>query len=153
MTDRKLLPLRLLAETDDGVVEGTTRLQKLVFLVQQQVAYELPEDLRYDYVGHDYGPFSKELAADLEALAERGWIEVEKRPATNGTQYVYRLTEDGRRAVREMTGESSGPVTDVVLDRVRHVEDVFNHMPVSNLLEYVYNHYEEYTTESVLDIS
>lgn len=162
MADRKLIPLSLLAETDDGVVEGSTRLQKLVFLVQEGVGRPLPEGLRYDYFSYDYGPFSEELATDLESMVERGWIDVEERPATNGTQYVYRLTEDGRRVVEEMAGESSGsastdgasgPETGVLLDRVRHVEDVFNHMPVSNLLEYVHINYEEYTAESVLEIS
>lgn len=160
MADRKLIPLSLLAAADDGVVEGSTRLQKLVFLVQEDVG-RLPEG-RYDYFSYDYGPFSEELATDLESMVERGWIDVEERPATNGPQYVYRLTEDGRRVVEEMAGESSGsastdgasgPETGVLLDHVRHVEDVFNHMPVSNLLEYVHINYEEYTAESVLEIS
>lgn len=153
MADRKLIPLGLLARADGGVVEGSTRLQKLVFLVQQESGPELPDDLRYDYFGYDYGPFSKELSDDLASMAERGWIAVEERPSANGTQYVYQLTEAGRRAVREMADEWTLSGAEVLMDRVTHVEDVFNHMPLSNLLEYVYNHYEGYTTESELDIS
>jgi uncharacterized protein YwgA len=68
-----------------GGVEGRTRLQKLVHLVQSKGAAEFKQS----FILHFYGPFSRELAAQLDYLCAARIVE-ETRDDDTG-HYTYQI--------------------------------------------------------------
>lgn len=143
---RTAIPFAFLYTRSRSAVEGATRFQKLVFLGQKES--ELPEE--YEYEPDDYGPFSIQLHSDIYWLADLGYIE--KREESNGvgnTRHVFCLTRDGIQAAREFAERDT---TGRIFDSATEVKREWGEKRVDDLLRYVYNKYEEYTTESDLDL-
>ena len=67
-----------------GSVEGRKRLQKIVHLIQQTDA----APFQYRFILHYFGPFSYELAGDLDFLGSVGLV-CEAPPAGGTGSYVY----------------------------------------------------------------
>lgn len=161
MGKSNLIPLLLLKASERKRIDGSTRFQKLVFLAQNEPDLSLSEDYQFEYFSHKYGPFSKELAETLDEADEKDLIEVEEQPTPNGKKYIYQLTEEGEEELNEDLSDLISELEDLfgrefaneVIGEIESIENVFNNMPLSNLLEYVYNHYPEYTDKSELDIS
>jgi uncharacterized protein YwgA len=68
-----------------GGVDGRTRLQKLVHLVQSK----RHPDFKQSFILHHYGPFSRELAAQLDYLCAAGIVEETRDDDT--AHYTYRI--------------------------------------------------------------
>lgn len=146
MIDRQLLPLALLRASGGQDIRGRTRLQKMVFLIQQQFGdkEELPGE--YSYVPYDYGPFAKKLYDDLDFLEERRVITENRVTMDDKVVYYYSL---GPNAEEYLNNWSSDEV-DRVLEMAEHIKNQFNDVPLPNLLDYVYGEYPEYAENSVL---
>jgi|AntRauTorckE6833_2_1112554.scaffolds.fasta_scaffold62894_2 uncharacterized protein YwgA len=136
-----------------GKVNGKTRIQKLAFLATEQLKED--EIHPYDFVPYDYGPYAKSLFSSLETLEEYGFVEERTRRTYGGnTRTDYRLTADGERIYEDNLPDD--PETDgerrlETIDEVaQDVVSEYNEMPLSNLLELVYDKYPEYAEESVL---
>lgn len=147
---RKILPMALLDASDAGQIEGRTRLQKLVFLMEQELD-EVPtaslDDSDYNFIPYDYGPFSKELYDDLDSLEEAGLIEVEEEPMADGKlKYVYHLTEKGQSWVQNQLTDSSA---DKAHSLAEGLASEYNDMLLSDLIDEVYAEYPEYAENSV----
>lgn len=141
----KLLPLGLLAAADGETIEGITRFQKLVFLAQK----EREGRDAYSFRPRDYGPFSKELYADLDKLVVNGFVDCEEVTTDFGnTKKVYQLTDKGRRAV-ENSETAEFPVG---VDKLESVSDEYGGTDLWNLLEYVYESYPRTTRNSELSL-
>jgi len=69
---KRLIPLALARVGDENPIEGRTRLQKMVFVIQQELSQteDYSEDRFYEYFAYDYGPFSKELAEDIDEMID-----------------------------------------------------------------------------------
>lgn len=145
MEAKKVLPLSLLYEVDRNRIDGRTRLQKLVFLAQQRMESEGIQP--YDYIAYDYGPFSKELLDALENYEREGLIEIEITQTYDGTdKYIYSLTSKGVENLKEDLDES---LDSEDLETIRQVIDKFNKMPISELIDYVYDNHPSYAKNSV----
>ena len=68
---------------------GKTFIQKSIYLLQEG----LKENLDYDYKLHFYGPFSQELADDINTLEDLGLINVDYNP--DGYGYEIKITNEG----------------------------------------------------------
>lgn len=149
MRRRQLLPLVLLGAEDEESVEGRTRLQKLMFLIQKRMEEQGDSlDWGYPFRAYDYGPFAKELYDDLDRLRRRGFIEErEQRLDDDVIQYDYVLTPKGREFVREELEERR---PDGLAETAETVKDEFNDVPLQQLIDYVYTEYPEYAENSVL---
>jgi len=147
---RKLLPMALLYACDGEEIEGRTRLQKLVFLMEQEIDDEIEQVLqspKYSFVPYDYGPFSRELYDDLDRLEEDGLIEVEEEDTTDGkVKYTYRLTEEGESWVQLQLSEHS---PGAVFQFAEELKGTYNDMLLSDLIDRVYAEYPEYAENSV----
>ena len=107
---RKLAILYLLDAPDGdrnepSAIEGTTKLQKLLFLVQDEHTSSLDPnvwDINFDYVPEKFGPADLELYQDLDFLEALGYIT---------TGRFADVTEDEflSWAVHEESGPSSFP--------------------------------------------
>jgi uncharacterized protein YwgA len=147
MPQSTLLPLAVLYTDGSQRVEGATRFQKLVFLLQEQT--NVPET--YSYHADNFGPFSPQLHNDLRELTSEGVIE--KNTVTNevgNEKYVYSITPGGIRTVQRAVDRNDGLRR--VFDAVQEIKREYNDQPLQHLLKYVYQKYPSYTTETELDL-
>lgn len=83
-----------------GRCVGKTFIQKSIYILQEG----LDEPLRYDYRLYFYGPYSQELANDIDTLSDLGLIDIEY--STSGYGYQIKLTEYGKRFLHDHLQES-----------------------------------------------
>ena len=76
-----------------GSVVGRKKLQKLVYLAQQR-GWPFPEVFRY----HLYGPFSEQLANEIEEMKSYGFVD-EQKQSGHGSAFCCSLTEQGRELI------------------------------------------------------
>lgn len=148
----QFLPLALLYHAG-GEINGRTKLMKLTFLADQELEdYDVEW---YDFIPYDYGPFDQRLYQATEWLEQEGLIEIKKTYTIGGEErYNYVLTSKARKVFED---EFEDPTTDTegmdkALEIYEVAEEIINEydMPVSNLLDRVYNEYPEYAKNSVL---
>lgn len=116
------------------------RMQKAVFLATQRGATGWSE--LYRYAPYDWGPYSRDLANDLDALVFRRTLRTEQLP---GSRYsTYRTTASGEERAQSIWDGLTRAQQDFVRRLRRYVTaKSFNH-----LLREVYAAYPEYATES-----
>jgi uncharacterized protein YwgA len=123
----------------------------MVFVVQQELADAgaVREDQLYEFFAYDYGPFSKELAEDLDQMIEDDLLdesEVEYDDDGN-IKYLYTLESDGQEVVEN---EMSGADVSDVLETIRRIKSRFNdELSLPEVIDEVYSEYPEYTENSV----
>lgn len=91
--------LRLI-DVAGGSVAGRKKLQKLVFLAQQR-GWPFTEVFRY----HLYGPFSEQLANEIEEMKAFGFVTEEKQ-AGQGGALCCSLTEQGRDLLKRYSNST-----------------------------------------------
>jgi uncharacterized protein YwgA len=146
MSDPQKLPLVFLLTEDRDAIDGATRFQKLVFLAQEEGG--LPN--HYSFHADNFGPYSPGLHSDLEALAEQGYIDKNTvRNEVGNEKYVYSLNLKGIREAKSLLKiDQNKPLFDAVAE----IKKKYNNKPLQRLLKYVYRSYEEYRTETELDL-
>jgi len=137
-------------------LEGLTRLQKLLFLIEEES--ELSEefsDLSFDFEAYKFGPFSEQVYDEIELLVNMGAVKVvdpdydvnEYLENPNGSEFAGKklvLTKKGEKIAEELC-----EVLDDSLEK--DLEDLvskYGSMSSDDLLEYVYRQYPEYTENS-----
>lgn len=65
----------LLLFCDSNVIAGSTRMQKLVFLVREEAKAEGIQMPDIPFVPYKYGPYSQELRDDIDSLIAAGYLE------------------------------------------------------------------------------
>lgn len=143
--DPELLPLLLAAANDEAPIEGRTRLQKMVFRVQQELPSAI-DGSGFRFVPYDYGPFSRELAETITELVAAGKLREAQQTLENGerVKYEYELTPAGRATVNEaLRRRDANP-----LRFVERVKREYNRMALPAVLDEIYSEYPEYATES-----
>ncbi len=147
----RLIPLILAYVGDEEPIDGRTRLQKMVFVVQQELAEsgELNEHQRYEFFPYDYGPFSKELAESIDHMIEEGLIdedEVEYDDDGN-VKYFYELQPDGQELVEQELGS---PEIQNIVRKAGDIKRRFNEdLSLPEVIDDVYAEYPEYAENSV----
>ena len=153
MNAKRVLPLALLYAADSYRIRGRTRFQKLAFLAEQRLEKEGIN--AYDFIPYDYGPFTDDLYIELEYLRDCGLVE-ESRTRTYGgdERYDYKLTQRGRQTFEQDIPENpSSPGEkrfETLMMIANDIVSEYNDIPISNLLEYVYEEYPEYAENSIL---
>ena len=155
-------------------INGITRLQKLLFLLENEDYIKKIED-GYEFEAYKAGPYSSTIYDDLEFLENLGLINAETSGVATEeeaadmdftfeelmddgeltdneikTQDLYdekrfRITEDGAAKVKTIL--EKGECTSVV-DGIRKIKSKFGHFSLDDLLYYVYTKYPDMTTES-----
>lgn len=136
---RRVLLVTLMERAQRGVQESlVTALMKLTFLIQMKG--EFPWRL-YRFVPYHYGPFARDLYADLERLAEEGLIRID-----NGDEDKMRLSlADPLRAAEE--AERLPPEQ---CEAIRVVLNEYGGLSHADLLKRVYEEYPAYAKKSRL---
>ena len=147
---RKLLPIALMYVNDQEPIEGRTRLQKMVFLMQQRLNERSLTPLNsrdYEFIPYDYGPFSKELYDDLDTLITREFVkDAEEEFAPGKLKYEYYIGPDGSGFVED---QQTSEDAQVILDLAREIKTEYNDVRLSDLIDDVYSEYPEYAENSI----
>lgn len=147
-----------------GRVNGITRLEKLVFLIEQEGDLDAFLAETADFEPHNFGPFSKKIYQAVETLEAYGLIVEENAYAdtsddtwenesiigldepANYSERKFVLTEKGRRYYEALASEVPADVPKAV----GQLKDRFGALPLRQLLRFVYTRYEDFTTASVI---
>lgn len=147
---RKLLPLALMYACDGEPIEGRTRLQKLVFLMQKRLEEAGEDPLQtddYEFIPYDYGPFSKELYDDIDKTMARGMVEGrEEDLGEDKVKYDYEIQEDGEQWVRDQLAKEEAQR---VLRLAEEIKDEYGDVYLSDLIDEVYSRYPKYAENSI----
>lgn len=146
-------------------IEGITRLQKLVFLLQQGKGPRslVAQAQEYLYRPYRMGPYADQLNQDVDVLTALGLVRTER------LRYLLTDDSDGPDSADEPTGipkkveslkycltsegESAGQelwasLTDRNRQEMSEFKTFFNQLSLRQLLIFVYESYPSFTTKS-----
>lgn len=125
-----------------GNIEGATRLQKYGFLCNMRINDLKKINFYYNWIASHYGPFSPELANDLERSEKDGLIQ--KFKVTNEYGYqVERFALHDTTVVDKFMNEHS-----TEYKKIKEIVSFYQQRTLSDLLQDVYYQYPEFTTVS-----
>lgn len=137
-------------------VEGITKLQKLLFLLEEETEFtDIYEDISFEFEPYKYGPFSERVYDALEFLIAIGAVEAVEgdgdfdaiRDSADQGPYAgkrFILTEKGVKISHEL----NEVLEEETKQEMEAVVAEYNDLSLDDLLEYVYNQYNKYTKES-----
>lgn len=159
----------LAAETQDSQqrfrVNGITRLEKLVFLLEEETDFAKEVAEPFTFEPYHYGPYSREVYDAVDYLKSLRLLSERQMDVSTGVDlneelgalddddlngkagYIERqlfLTEDGKAVAKLLSTRVSPDGKRVLTDLKRR----YGRMPLKHLLRYVYSQYEPYTTKS-----
>lgn len=173
--DKKEIILLLLKSNRSPLV-GTTRLQKLLFLIEKEKNI-IPEMGSFKFEAYKFGPASKELYDDIEFLLNIGFItksndkekltELKIDEIENYTADIFLSNQSSKKnsSSNDMTSENDSVVyritnsgsqylyqNDLVKSdentKIGELTNKFNGYSLTSLLQYVYSKYPDFTEES-----
>ena len=151
-------------------IQGTTRLQKLLFLIEREAGLPAAEGPDFQFTPWKFGPVSKELYDDLEKLENLGLLESDPISAPSLTELdEYGLSFDDlmgdeESQARGSTEEKRYRLTPLglqwvnrhinqrgqreMLDKIRRIKAKYGALSLQDLLHYVYKKYPDMATAS-----
>lgn len=145
--------------------DGVTRLEKLVFLLEEETAFKEEQADPFTFEAYHYGPYSAAVYDAIDFLKTMRLIEERQIDVNSGLDvseeaealdpddlnqantYVERqllLTEDGKAVAKVL----STRVSSAGKKALTEIKDRYGAMPLSQLLRYVYSRYPDYTERS-----
>jgi uncharacterized protein YwgA len=124
---------------DEGRVEPVllvTAMMKLMFLIQMKGT---AKRRFYEFVPYHYGPFAKELYADLEKLQEDGLITID-----NGDEDKTKITLADPAKAKELTDQ----LPEELREDVQAIIDEYGGLKHNELLDRVYEEFPAYAKRS-----
>lgn len=138
-------------------VEGVTKLQKLLFLIEQETEFfgAYQEDIAFEFAPYKMGPFSEHVYEEIEFLLSLNAIESEpldqRFPNVDDSTVAekqFSITPKGRKIAAELEKQLEVEYR----EELQTVVGRYNQMALTELLEYVYQEYPAYAAESeILD--
>jgi len=134
----KRLGFILLVLENAHLVDGKTKMQKMLFLLNK----EHNTSTGYDFQIYTYVPYSFQLTNDLVALKDVGLVNVSSSTFVNnsefiGKQFKYSLTENGKREL----ANNLGIFTPEEISAVKEVVSKWNDKSLPEIIKYVYSKY------------
>ena len=147
-----------------GRIDGITRLEKLIFLVEHETDLRTLLTEHADFEAYNFGPFSGKVYQAVDTLVAAGLLEDSAELASSrddsweaekvvGTQpadpYATRnfaLTDRGRKYYKALIAELP-PLTEKLLEQFK---TRFGALPLRQLIRYVYKKYPDFTKNSLI---
>jgi len=145
-------------------LRGITRLEKLLYLWQQEGPIRQISEDEYEFEPHNFGPFSKDIYDDTSLLSSAEFITERVEPWSSSTDYVeardviglegemepheriFKLTDKGR-AVAEQLLKQIPPET---WRGLATIKQRYVGLSLTQLIRYVYRRYPELTRRTKL---
>lgn len=136
---RKADLILLLLHADGGhPIDGATRLQKLVFLVQVEVLHEgSGVSLKFEFRPDRFGPLAPELYDEIEFLESVGMVSRADRSMS--------ITPKGARFLEKI---SKPRIPSDIWESVSSIKERRGREELDSLLEHVYREYPAFATKS-----
>lgn len=150
---------------EPGHIDGVTRLEKLLFLLQQEtnIGQHLEDP---EFYPHNFGPFSAKAYQMIPILVAADLItdSAERSETTDETWEYQELIDDvgsgkDRYSTRDLAlTEMGGRYYQVLLnelpddteDELKRFKTQFGSLPLRQLVRYVYERYPEFTEKSLI---
>lgn len=151
-------------ERDRGRIEGITRLEKLLFLLEKETEAAAWLKETADFRSDNFGPFSAKAYQDIETLATYGlvndsamlsdsaedtWETENIIGEATAEPYATRnleLTDRGKRYYEALLAELPSEAESVVSGLKRR----FGSIPLRRLIRYVYQRHPDFTDRSII---
>ena len=146
-----------------GYLEGVTRLEKLIFLLERESPAREWMTEKADFRSYRFGPFSSKVYEAADTLASYGIIRdsaskaddiadrwesitalVDERDVDAYTTRTFQLTDRGKKYYSALLAELP-PDAEHVLEAFK---SKFGRLPLSQLVRYVYERYPQFTDKS-----
>jgi uncharacterized protein len=144
-----------------GYLEGVTRLEKLVFLIERETPVREWLTDRADFRSFRFGPFSAKIYQAVDTLAAAGLLTDSAKEAETAedtweaghrildnldpyTTRTFELTHRGRRYYDALREELPDDAEATIASFKRQ----FARLPLRQLVRYVYERYPEFTDRS-----
>ena len=138
MLEKMLTPLVLVCVM--GEVNGKTRFQKLMLLVQKNVSKAIVSKLDYGFNMHYYGPFSTELSSIIDNMVRRNYLQEDLEATSSGyLRYTYRLTPEGQAIVEGVLQKELIPSG--LIKTVRKIVAYYGNLPLDLLVRKAYEQF------------
>ena len=164
----------LLMEANERILKkstlnGITRLEKLIFLLDRETSFEGIARF-FPFEPHNFGPFSKEVYEAVEFLEGCELIDVRERTYTSpytasdddkllsqisdeagdapATEKCFALTANGQKVARIMHDGLAGK-RQADVDEVDGIIRKYGTRPLNHLIRYVYHQYPAMTSKSI----
>lgn len=140
-------------------VDGVTRLEKLLYLVERETPVTEKVGDRFEFKPYHFGPYSRAVYEAVELLEEAGLLredrvfaggvldEVEEEAMvvddTEGVERRFLLTDDGI-AVADLLANQYPQV----IKHLTEIKDKYSGMSLSSLIRVVYTKYPESAVQS-----
>jgi uncharacterized protein YwgA len=125
-----------------GIIKGKTRLQKIIFLLQQELGITI-----FEFKPYRFGPFSSQLNEIIDSLLNQGLLQMQKSKFSSLEEKsieIVSLTNEGI-AKAEQVIESLDNVTRIT---ARILAKHYAMVPLTYLIAYIYAKYPDFTTLS-----
>jgi uncharacterized protein len=161
--------LLLAAETSDPRqrfrVDGITRLEKMIFLLEKETEFEKEISEPFTFEPYHYGPYSAEVYSAVDFLKAMRLLEERQIDVSTGLDVSEQvdvldsddLNQDALYVERQLTLTDDGKAVAKVLSTrvssdgkkaLTEIKDRFSTMPLRQLLRYVYGRYPAYAERS-----
>jgi hypothetical protein len=135
----------VLMAIDSAGQQGLTpaQLQKVLFLLKQEVPAALEAPDFYEFVPYNYGPFSKLIYHDAEFLAQGGFVNI--ITALGSSFPIYSITSEGAsqsKLLRQVANQQARSYLDLVVNWAKGLS-------FSQLVTSIYKKYPAYRVNSV----
>jgi uncharacterized protein len=161
--DAIVLVLGAPGSSHPGYLEGVTRLEKLLFLLEHETPVQEWLTEKADFHSNRFGPFSPKIYAAADTLVAAGLLRDSAQKADTSedqweaanvviggqdvdafTTRTFELTDLGRRYYDALIKELPPDAEQTFTDFKRR----FAKLPLRQLVRYVYERYPEYTDKS-----
>lgn len=148
MLVRQILPLVISHACDMTPVGGRTRFQKMVFLLQHRINL----DHKYDFIAHDYGPYSPDLQYDIDGLIREEMVVEKRRTVKEGRiKYEYEITAVGTAKLKNILSDRTMIKKFGLSKMIRAAEEIkadINEKDLKSLLSDIYREYPDFARYS-----
>lgn len=143
-------------------INGITRLEKLLFLIDHECTDQPPLAESFQFIPYHYGPYSKDIYEAVELLEEVGLLS-EQREFTDSeldraeellysdmtTEISYErqfvLTDDGKCVAEYLSANHPE-----LQRQIHEIKDRYAGLTLQNLIFHVYTHYPDYAENSII---
>lgn len=150
MIVRQAYPLLLAHAEERYPIKGKTRLQKIIFLFQQ----ELKEDLGYKFIPYNFGPYSSILQSDVDDLVANNYLKVEAKQQLDGKYiYNYVITQKGERLANALLTDGKYVKFNFnqYCKKLAKIKRMANFDNLDELLKRVYLEHPEFAKNSIYE--
>ena len=143
-------------------INGITRLEKLLFLIDQECQFNDTPSEPFNFIAYHYGPYSKEVYEAVELLEEVGLVKEEREftdsALDHAEELLYSDTATEISYERQFVLTSDGKTVAEYLSRahsqlqqqIHKLKDKYAGLSLQDLIYDVYSRYPSYTERSVI---